>query len=106
MTIDVYSLIRQAILDKYQVIASYNGHRREMCPHAIGTKNARPQALFYQFGGSSQSGLGPLGSGDNWRCIPVAGLSDVSVKVGPWYTDPTHSQDQTCIDVIDVEVPH
>ena len=106
MPADVYSLVRQAILDKQQVVATYRGHRREMCPHVIGTKTGRMQALFYQFGGTSNSGLGPAGSGDNWRCIPIARLSDVSVRPGPWHTAPTHSQEQTCVDVIDVEAPY
>ena len=105
MRVDVYSLIRQAILDKQQVVATYQGHHRELCPHVIGTKTGRMQALFYQFGGSSNSGLGPAGSGENWRCIPIDGLSDVSVKRGTWHTAPNHSRGQTCADVIDVEAP-
>ena len=106
MPVDVYSLIRQAILDKQQVVATYHGHRREMCPHVIGTKTGRMQALFYQSGGSSNSGLGPAGSGENWRCIPIDGLSDVSVKPGTWHTAPNHSRAQTGADVIDVEAPY
>ena len=51
----VYDLIRQAIIEKKQVVAIYNGHQREMCPHVIGTKNGRQKALFYQFGGTSSS---------------------------------------------------
>ncbi len=47
---DTYALIQQAILNKDQVIATYQGHRREMCPHVIGTKHGRRQALFYQLG--------------------------------------------------------
>ena len=33
-----YDLIRNAILGKQQVFANYDGHPRELCPHAIGTK--------------------------------------------------------------------
>ena len=100
----VYMLVRQAIINKDQVVASYNGHHREMSPHAIGKKNGREQALFYQFGGTSSSGLAAPGSGDNWRCIPIDGLSGVSTKEGPWHTAPNHSRPQTCVDEIDVEV--
>lgn len=99
-----YALIRDAILNKRQVIAVYNGHLREMCPHVLGRKHGREQALFYQFAGTSSSGLGPPGSGENWRCIPVGKLTDVSVKEGPWHTAPTHSRPQTCVDEIDVDV--
>lgn len=102
---ETYTLIRDAILNKRQVIAVYNGHLREMCPHVLGKKHGREQALFYQFGGTSSSGLGPPGSADNWRCIPVEKLTNVSVREGgTWHTAPTHSRPQTCVDEIDVQV--
>ena len=97
---DVYSIVRPAIASRRQIIATYGGHQREMCPHAIGTKAGRPQALFFQFGGSSSSGLPP---GGEWRCLPLAGLSNVTAVDGPWHTAP-HTQAQTCIDEVDLEV--
>lgn len=106
-----YSLIRQAVLNKQQVVAWYNGHRREMCPHVLGTsKDGREQALFYQFGGTSQRGLGPDGSDENWRCLPLEGLSDVFVREGPWHTERSpyssqyDSRKQDCVASVDVEV--
>jgi hypothetical protein len=75
-----------------------------MCPHVIGTKNGRQQALFYQFGGTSSSASIVPGSNANWRCIPIGGLLDVEIKVGEWYTSSDHTKPQTCVDVIDVEV--
>jgi hypothetical protein len=94
-----YSLIRQAILDKSQVRATYQGKRREMCPHALGTKNGRRQALFFQFAGESNRGLPP---GGDWRCLPLDGLTEVSLHKGPWHTDDRYDQTQSCIDEIDV----
>ena len=99
-----YEIIRNAILSKQQVFASYDGHPRELCPHAIGTKGGRQQALFYQFGGSGSKGPVVPGALGNWRCIPVEGLSNVNVMAGPWHTAANHSKAQTCIDNIDVEV--
>jgi hypothetical protein len=98
-----YALVRQAIIDKHQIIAAYKGHIRELCPHAIGTKNGRPQALFFQFGGTSSSGLPP---GGEWRCIPIEGLEGLEVQAGEWYTAPNHSEPSSCIDVLDVEVAY
>ena len=57
MPSDTYNLIRQAILDKQQVIADYGGQRREMCPHAIGTKNGREQPSS-----SNSAVVAPVGS--------------------------------------------
>ena len=104
MGTETYNLVRQAIVNKQQVVATYDGHYREMCPHVIGLKRGRMQALFYQFAGTSKSGLGPLGSDTNWRCIPIPKMTNVSVKDGKWYTAPTHTRTQTCVDKIDKEV--
>lgn len=102
----VYALIRNALLQRQQVVATYDGHRRGLCPHVLGTSNGRPQALFYQFGGTSRSEdiLEP-GTTDNWRCIPLAGLSDVALRDGPWHTAANYTPTQTCVDEIDVQVP-
>jgi hypothetical protein len=100
-----YQIIRQAIIDKNQIIADYDGYHREMCPHVIGRKQGREQALFYQFGGDSKSGLDTTpDSPSNWRCIPIEGLSGVSAQSGNWYSAPNHSRPQTCVDEIDVDV--
>ena len=100
----IYDLLKQAILNKQQVIATYNGYRREMCPHALGKKNGKEHCLFYQFAGESSSGPIIPGSDKNWRCIPVNGLEDVTIRDGEWHTAHNHSRRQTCIDDIDVEV--
>jgi hypothetical protein len=97
---DAYSIVRQAILDKDQIVATYQGHRRELCPHVIGTKGGRRQALFFQFAGSSSSGLPP---GGEWRCMPIDGLGDVTSRSGQWHTG-AHTRPQTCVDDVDVEV--
>ncbi len=104
--IDNYALVRQAILNKDLVVATYQNHRREMCPHIIGTKGGKRAGLFYQFGGSSKSGLGPDGSPENWRCIPIDQLQDLETKKGPWHTASDYSPQQTCVDQIDVEVTY
>jgi hypothetical protein len=95
----IYRVIRQAILDRDIVVATYHGHVREMCPHVLGTKNGRLQALMYQFAGSSSSGLEPDGSPANWRCIIVEELLSVSIKKsgGQWHTASNYSKPQTCV---------
>jgi hypothetical protein len=100
---DTYAIVRQAIIAKQQIVAMYAGHPREMCPHVIGTKKGRRQALFFQFGGSSSSGLP---SGGEWRCIPIDGLGDVSARTGHWHTGASHTRPQSCVDAVDVEVSY
>jgi hypothetical protein len=101
--VEIYEVLRQAVRERRQVAATYKGHRRLMCPHVLGTKGGRPQCLFYQFGGGSNSGpVGPR-SGAGWRCIPVAELTDLEVLEDlEWFGVATSGR-QTCIDAVDVE---
>ena len=103
---DTYQAVRQAIEEKKQIVAVYNGHTREMCPHVIGTKNGREQALFYQFGGTSSSGPIIPNSTDNWRCIPILGLDIIEVRDGKWHSYSYHTQKQRCVDIVEVEVDY
>jgi hypothetical protein len=98
-----YPLIRQAILEKQQINATFRGKFRELCPHVLGTKNGRRQALFFQFGGESRRGLPPSG---DWRCLPVDELTDVSLHEGPWHGRDRYDPAQTCVDEVDVEVAY
>ena len=101
-----YEVIKDAILTRKVITATYRGKTRILCPHTLGTKKGRQQALFYQFGGESTSGLGPDGDPENWRCMFIDELSNITAQdsKGAWHTAPNHSRPQTCVDVIDVEV--
>ncbi len=100
----VYDLLYQAISQKKQVIAVYDGYPREMCPHVLGWKNGVRHVFSYQFAGGSSTGLPAEGQ---WKCMDVDGLSGVSLREGPWYTG-TRKTDkpQSCVDLsqIDIEV--
>ena len=102
----VYEIVRDAINSHKIITATYRGRVRVMCPHVLGTKRGREQALFYQFAGDSSSGLGPDGDPENWRCMFLDELSNVSSAdaTGEWHTAPNHSRPQTCVDQIAAEV--
>jgi hypothetical protein len=95
-----YALVRRAIEQRLQVQATFDGHQRRMCPHVIGSRDGQPRVLFFQFAGSSGRGLPP---GGDWRCLPLDGLTEVSVQDGRWHTR-AHSGPQHCIEVVDLEV--
>jgi len=98
---DTYNVIRDAVLNKKQITCYYNGHNRFLCPHTLGTKNGVQQCLCYQFAGTSESGK--MG----WKCITVSKMQSVSSREGEWHTNPSqHSQSQTCVDNVDVEVDY
>jgi hypothetical protein len=95
-----YALVRRAIEERRQIHASYGGHQRRMCPHVLGTKDGQPRALFFQFAGGSGRGLPSEG---DWRCLPLNGLTEVSVHDGQWHTR-AHSELQHCVEEVDLEV--
>jgi hypothetical protein len=98
-----YQLIRQAILTKSCITCNYKGYLRKMTPHVIGTKNGIEQALFFQYGGQSSSGLS-YDASKNWRCIPINQIENLELNADSFQTAHNHSRTQTCVDMIDVEV--
>jgi hypothetical protein len=104
-----FEIIRAAIRNRQQIRAVYNGRPRLACPHVLGYKHGRAMALFYQFGGDSESGLegpirSPYGSPENWRCVFVDDLEQVEAVPGQWYSALTQGGRQTCIDQVIEEV--
>jgi len=101
MTSPNYGILRQAMLTGAPVSFWYKGHGRLACPHVLGFKRGAEHVLVYQYGGGSASGLPP---GGEWRCLNVSEMSNVRPISGGWHTDPNHSQTQTCVDQVDVEL--
>jgi hypothetical protein len=97
-------LLEKAIKEKKQVTATYKDLKREMCPHCLGEKSGSINCLFYQFAGESSTRPIIPGSQENWRCIDISKLKDVSLKEGPWHTAENHSKKQTCVDDVYCEV--
>jgi predicted DNA-binding transcriptional regulator YafY len=96
-----YLLFRAAILGRKQVVCIYREKYRELCPHALGTRDGQERALAYQFGGESSSALPP---GGEWRCLRLDEVSQARMRDGDWHTGERHSTAQTCVDIVDVEV--
>lgn len=107
---DTYNTLCEAIRNKRQIVAVYQNKIRELCPHSIGEKvgkNGKPSkinCLCYQFGGESSKGVVTPNSNDNWRCLPIEGLTILEVRDGHWYSGGNHSQPNSCIDNVHLEV--
>ena len=66
MPSSTYALFRHAILAEQQVICTYDGRHRELCPHIIGTnKSGEEVVLAWQFAGESSGSL-PHGDACDW----------------------------------------
>jgi hypothetical protein len=97
-----YQTIRDAMLALKPVRFFYAGHEREVCVHTLGlNKYGREQALVYQYGGSSSSGLPP---GGEWRCMTISNIQSVTPVSGSWRTKTDHEETQTCVAQVDVEI--
>ena len=101
-----YDIIRSAIVAKQQVFATYHGYSRELCPHTIGTTTGVERVLCYQFGGNSSQGRIVPDSPDNWRCMNIGEMVNITVADGPWHSVSPHTKPQSCIGVVDLEVSH
>lgn len=102
-----FELLREAIQNRKQVIAYYQGKRREMCPHVLGYKDGRERCLFYQFAGESSKGIFPTQdprARQNWRCLFLDEISNIELRDGQWHSISWHSKRQTCIDRVEIQV--
>ena len=94
-----YKLFREAIVGERQVLCVYQGRQRELCPHIIGhDKNGDEVVLAWQFAGESSGRL------PQWRCLRLAGVTDIRTRDGRWYAGGTHKSAQTCVSEIDLDI--
>jgi len=97
-----YRLIWKAVRARKQITCICGGRYREMCPHILGYKKLGQEAVFaFQFGGATTSRLPPQG---DWRCFDLAGVTDVQLRAGRWYSGTRHTKTQSCIQFVDVDV--
>ena len=102
MPSQVYGLFARAIGQRKQIVCVYGGYRRELCPIILGHKKSGEEAaLTFQFAGESS---GKLPRGGQWRCLLLAGASDVQLRDGRWHSGSMHRQPQSCVDVVDLDV--
>jgi len=105
MSSPVYQILREAIINKQNIQADYKNYPRIMTPHVLGHKDGKEQCLLYQFDGQSSSATCfPENSPENWRCVFVNELKNISVIGGEIHTCTKHTQRQTCVDRVDVEL--
>jgi hypothetical protein len=98
---DTYTLIRQAVRRRQQLIFHYGEYERQCCPVILGYKADGSEAAFmYQFaGGSSDPSKLP-----QWRCLTVAKIRDLQARAGQWREGTSHKQEQRCVQFVDVDV--
>jgi hypothetical protein len=101
---ELYRLIWSSVAHKQPISAIYKELPRLFCPHRLGRNRlGEPRVLCYQYGGESESGLGPIGSPENWRCVVFEKLCRVELLNDAWRTAPNHSRPATCVVDADID---
>ena len=101
---DIYGTVYRAVAGRRPISAVYHEYPRQFCPHRLGRNSkGERRVLCYQYGGESESGLGPPGSPSNWRCIALEELTQVKLLRGSWRTAPNHSRPAHCIVHVDID---
>jgi len=101
MPSQTYQLFEQAMRLRKQIVCTYGGHTRKICPIILGHSQGDEKALTYQFAGQSKSGLP---DGGEWRCLWLAKVSNVQLRDGRWISGDGHSQPQGCVEDVDLDV--
>jgi uncharacterized protein (DUF4415 family) len=96
-----YKLFEQAMTTRKQILCTYNGRSRELCPIILGHSQGQEKALTYQFGGRSEKGLPP---GGQWRCLWLSKVRNIGLRDGPWYAGDRHDQPQGCVEIVDLDI--
>ena len=102
---EISRLVWAAVANNQLVEAVYAGAIEVILPASAGAESGRTafRVLCYQYGGDSQSGLQPVGSPANWRCIVLEKLSRVNLIEDVWRTAPNHSRPTSCVAEADID---
>jgi predicted DNA-binding transcriptional regulator YafY len=95
---ETFRLLHRAILAEKQLVFTYNGRRREVCPYILGHKDGAEKLLAFQFAGQSETGK------LDWKCFAVAKVRDARMQDGPWRGGAKHRKTQSCVDDVFIDV--
>jgi hypothetical protein len=96
-----YKLFEEAMAGRKQILCTYDGRPRELCPIILGHSQGQEKALTYQFGGQSEKGLPP---GGQWRCLWLCKVGNIRLRDGSWHAGDGHNQPQDCVEIVDLDV--
>jgi predicted DNA-binding transcriptional regulator YafY len=96
-----YRAVWQALRRRQQIVFTYHGKPRAVCPIVLGYAADGCETLSaYQVGGES-SGARAL---PGWRCFRLAEIGDLRTSGGEWREGQSHKQPQACVRFVDADV--
>jgi hypothetical protein len=103
MPSSTYAIFRDAILAEQQVICSYGGRHREVCPLVLGTNRKGEEAvLAWQFAGEVSEGKLPASGA--WKCFRLAKVRNARSRAGPWVEGESHKSEQKCVTNVHLDI--
>jgi hypothetical protein len=95
-----YKLFAEAMAARKPVVCMYQGYPRALCPIILGHTEGAEKALTWQFEGNGSKGA----VRGQWKCLSLAEVSSAEMIDGPWRTGERHSQRQSCVKDVDLDV--
>ena len=95
-----YDLFAEAMAARKPIVCMYKGYPRAICPIILGHTDGAEKALTYRFEGSGSQG--PVHG--QWKCLSLADVSNAEMIDGPWRSGRRHSQSQSCVKDVDLDV--
>ena len=102
MASETYSLFLRAMRERRQIVCTYQGLSRELCPILLGRTGLEEKALVFQFGGQTSSG--PVTPPGDWKCLRLKEVEDAVLRPGPWHAGGQHSAAQSCMKMVEYDV--
>ena len=97
----VYDTLKKAIQFKQCLRVLAAGRSRDICPHALGTKDGKMRLLAFQYDGGSASGLA---AGGQWRAFFLNEISVATPIEGRWQSGPSVlAKTEACLDEVEVQ---
>jgi len=102
MPSSTHALFLTAMRERRQIVCTYQGHRREICPVLLGRTGLEEKALVFQFGGATSGG--PIPPPGEWKCFKLGEVRDAALRPGPWHAGTGHSTAQSCMKMVEYDV--
>jgi hypothetical protein len=102
MPSETYNLFLKAMRQRQQIVCTYQGYPREICPILLGRTGLEEKSLVFQFAGRTSSG--PVGPPGEWKCLKIGDVKNAVLRSGPWHAGTQHSASQSCMKMVEYDV--
>jgi hypothetical protein len=102
MPSETYNLFLSAMRKRQQVVCTYQGQPRELCPILLGRTGLEEKSLVFQFAG--RTNRGPVAPPWHWQCLKLSEVLDARLQVGPWHDGGGHATMQFCMKMVEYDV--